>query len=325
MKKTMIAFIVFSFLFCLSGCNNKNQPWKQHVYSHQDISFETEAEVCNIMDMNYSNDRIFIAMYLHFYKEESYSHQSQAEILSCNADGSDIQRIILEEDLEETETTYISKIVLYEDGSSLAVQQTSDDTNQRNELIRRNADGTIRWVKNTDILKDTQGNDAYIMDMFTDEDNITYLLCNGNKTLLFFLDPNGNVTNSKVINYVNNLKSMIMNKDKTFLFITYNEDLTKWFAFTYNPSANSYGEKEEIAINLHGYQLFKGISTDLILKNEIGIYSYNLGDTEMKSIMDFIDSDMEVSYFSNVLMLDNTCFAGAYKDLSDKLHIVIFR
>ncbi len=202
MKKIVCTIIVLVYMLCLTGCNESNLLYK-------DISFNTEVDQCIIRDMIYSNDRVIIAADLYFEKEETYSYQSHAEILSCNIDGSDIQRIMLEEDLQETEVTSISRMILYEDGSTLAVQITHDvNMNQRTELKRRNEDGTLRWVKSTDVLKDTLGNDAYILDMFTDEEGNTYLLCSGSKTLLFFLDPNGNVTNSKVINYVDmsNLK-----------------------------------------------------------------------------------------------------------------------
>ena len=59
------------------------------------------------------------------------------------------------------------------------------------------------------------------------------------------------------------------------------------------------------AVDLFNYTLFPGNSSDLLLTNSVGLYSWNLGDKEPARILQFMDVDMDAAYVSAVTFTED--------------------
>ena len=325
-------------IFNKDGSKEKenNQLAKQNVYSFVDIPFEIEADDYSIKAMTYNNDRLIVAMDIYTYDEEEGTSENRVEVFSCNADGSDLEKIELQKDSEKASTyTYINQMIMSEDGSVIAVEEAynEDYTDPENPIYENwmdlkcwNADGTVRWSKKLDELKTNPEDYVYIRSMFVDDEGNIYLLRNDNETMLVALDSNGNIMKNITLDEaaMANLSDMYITKDKTLILLTYNDDWTKLFATTYDPQTDTFSEKQEIPVNLNMYNISSGTTTDFILFNNNGVYSYNLGDTEVTTIMNSINSDLAASGFSYVTMVDDAHFVGAYYAMPDYITKLAF-
>ncbi len=328
----VILLLVFSvFIFNKNGSKGKenNLLAKQNVYSFVEIPFDIEANDYSIRAMTYKNDRLIVALDIYTYDEEEGTSENRMEIFTCNADGSDLENIELQKDSEKVSTyNYINQMLISEDGSVLALEEgyNEDYTDPENPIYENwmdlkcwNTDGTIRWSKNLDELKTNPEDYIYIGNMFVDDEGNIYLLRNDNETKFVTLDSNGALLKDITLDetVMANLSNMYITKDKTLLFLSYNDDWTKLYAITYDPKTDVYSEKQELPVNLNMYNINAGTTSDFILFNNNGVYSYNLGDAEVTPIMNIINSDLAASDFSYVTMVDDDHFVGAYRAMPE--------
>lgn len=82
-----------------------------------------------------------------------------------------------------------------------------------------------------------------------------------------------------------------------------------------NLETGTFGEK--LVSKVYLWDSHPGKASDLIIAGNTGIYSYNFGDEEQKLIMDFIDSDLPNTWFSNIVAVDDTHMLGVYSDYDD--------
>lgn len=61
------------------------------------------------------------------------------------------------------------------------------------------------------------------------------------------------------------------------------------------------------------YQTQSG-TTDLLLTNSEGVCSWTPGTTEVKKLMNYVDSDVNTSYFNNIVAIDDKTFIASYND-----------
>ena len=291
-----------------------------------------KADDYNILAMTYSSDKLSIAMDCFVYDEEEGTiAEEYTEILTCSTDGSDLQRT----KLEKNENSDISRLILLKEGSVLASSDSykEDNTDPENpiyeeweELTYWNVDGTIRWVKKLYELRTNTEDYLCIRKIRTDSEGNIYLLFNDNEISL--LSPDGNIVEQNILvnNVIVNINNIYFNRDNKLLILHYNEDRTKLLASKYDPNTGTLGEMQEVEFDLRFYNGQElGTTTDLILSNSSGIYSYNIGDMEIKPIMNFINSDFENSVFLYISMIDETHFAGAYRDrVTNDVKIAVF-
>ena len=75
------------------------------------------------------------------------------------------------------------------------------------------------------------------------------------------------------------------------------------------------GEKIKLPYNYYRYQNNNGNVYDLYLSDDYGIYGYNIGDTEITKIMDYISSDFSAGMLYQTAFIDeNTFFSYYYGD-----------
>ncbi len=335
MKKGFCIILVLSLMIGLIGCNGggakgkeDNQLAKQNVYSYYDIPFEIETEDYNILSMVYSNDRVMVVVGINSFDEESATSENHMAVYSYNVDGSDLQEVILQEEDEESDMTNrrISQTILGDDGTIYAVEHNNkeDYTNPEIPIYEEwinlkcwNTDGTLRWVKSLEEIKTNPDDYINIRNIFADVEGNIYLVREDNQLSIITLDVNGTITNSKELDsaVITNIDEIYMKKDNTLLILSYNDDWTKIFATIYDPNTDTLEDKQEVLVNLSSYTTVMGITTDFILLNGNGVFSYNLGDTEVVPIMNSINSDFAAASLVNATMIDDTHFIGTYREI----------
>ncbi|MBQ3105738.1 MAG: extracellular solute-binding protein [Lachnospiraceae bacterium] len=75
---------------------------------------------------------------------------------------------------------------------------------------------------------------------------------------------------------------------------------------TLDPATGEKGEPVELPFNRYNYSLKSGSGWDLYLVNGYGIEAYNIGDAQTTKLVDFIDSDLDLSNIWNLAVVSDT-------------------
>ena len=95
------------------------------------------------------------------------------------------------------------------------------------------------------------------------------------------------------------------------------------FAFVYSNGEKAHiqavdtitgqlGEKMELPFNYYRYSVQNGQYYDLYLSDEYGVYGYNMGDSEVLKLMDYISSDFRGNTMYQITFIDENSFLGGY-------------
>lgn len=243
-------------------------------------------------------------------------------LISVKLDGSDqqIHKLNMDEKLVQG---YMSGINMLSDGSVAAIYENyfEDLTDPVNPvymtnfyLMKWDNQGKLLWT--TD-LTDEDGNYIYAQTMLLDEaGNLT--IVTGDSQIIT-VDAQGKETGRTKMEdtIVNNMGQMITKSDGTMFITSYDDNWTKMFISTFDIKTGQVGEKKELPSNLVNYSIFAGNTTDFVLSNSFGIFTYNLGDAEPVKIMDFINSDLATYGLYNVSFIDDKTFVAKYYDSTE--------
>ena len=81
---------------------------------------------------------------------------------------------------------------------------------------------------------------------------------------------------------------------------------------TLDMQSGVYGEKTSLPFNYYRYQVMNGMSYDVYLSDDYGVYGYNIGDAELTKVMDYISSDFSGNYLYQASFLDENTFVAYY-------------
>lgn len=76
------------------------------------------------------------------------------------------------------------------------------------------------------------------------------------------------------------------------------------------------GEQTEFPY-ANNYSVRKGSNTDLLLTDNLGVYTLNIGDAEPKMIMNYINSDLPTNNIQYVQIVDDKHFVAIYNDIEN--------
>ena len=155
----------------------------------------------------------------------------------------------------------------------------------------------------------------YVNNMIVDDEKAIYLRTLGN---LVQFDMEGNLVK---------MVDSEQNELRDASIIILDDDLDK----------GTIGEKYKLPGLSYEYNFFPGVGYDLYLSNSIGIYGYNLGDSDKTLLMNYIDSDLETYGINNLVAISEREFFGFYdgasvpvrftkvdpKDVKDKQQITL--
>ena len=100
--------------------------------------------------------------------------------------------------------------------------------------------------------------------------------------------------------------------DGTWLFLTYNNDYTALTGQIYDPAAGAFGSQVELPANIQNYELTAGVNGTFLLTDQYGVSSWKEGDTDIKRLMNMVDSDLAASSMSYPVQISDEQFAAAY-------------
>lgn len=76
--------------------------------------------------------------------------------------------------------------------------------------------------------------------------------------------------------------------------------------------SGAFGEKTSLSFNYYRYQIMNGLHYDIYLSDDYGVYGYNIGDTEITKVMDYISSDFSSNYLYQTSFIDENTFVAYY-------------
>lgn len=104
--------------------------------------------------------------------------------------------------------------------------------------------------------------------------------------------------------------------DGTLMVMSYDENWTKCYLASYDLEAGVMGEQTEFPY-ANNYSVRKGSNTDLLLTDNLGVYTLNIGDAEPKMIMNYINSDLPTNNIQYVQIVDDKHFVAIYNDIEN--------
>ncbi len=241
--------------------------------------------------------------------------------ISAKIDGSDQQmvKLNLDESLAASQG-WVSGIYFLADNSIAAMYENynEDLTDPVNPvymnkfyLMKWDTQGNLLWTSD---MTDEEGNYLYAQTMIGDEAGNLTIITGDNQ--IISIDAQGKETGRRSMESANitNMGQMIAKPDGSMYITSYDDNWTKLFISAFDITTGQTGEKTELPSNLINYGMYAGNTTDLILSNSFGVYTYNIGDAEPVKIMDFINSDLATYGMQVVSFIDDKTFIAKYYD-----------
>lgn len=307
----------------LGACGDKDdnsQMAKENVYSFQEISQINSEE--NINDMIYLDGKLYLMTTRYSWDEEGNSDIAFGYYVS-NADGTDQNFVELSGPDREESNSWINSTLFTKGGYVYAVENSmyedgSDPENyiyeDRYYLTCWNLDGTLQWSERIDNTNpDEQSYCNYLLD---GGEGKALAIMGGSKYEAVLYGTDGKEISRKELeqNFFDRVNTIFTKDDGTLMVVSYDEDWTKCYLSKYDMEANTMGEQTELTF-ANNYNLRGGRDTDLLLTNNLGVYTWNIGDAEPKMIMNYVNSDLPTNNMQYVQMVDDQHFVAIYNDL----------
>lgn len=243
-------------------------------------------------------------------------------LVSMNQDGTDRKQQKLEMETENT-NGWMSNIKLLSNGSVVGLREegSEDWTDPENPIYTANyvlykwdTEGNPQWSSR---INTKEGEYLYAQSIIDDNAGNIIILTGDNKIYTF--DKDGKEVSQKEIPQGSNgyIGQIVVKKDGSVLVTSYNEEWTKIYVSKLDLATATMGDKVEVPSSLNGYSFYPGETTDFILSNNNGLYTFNVGDAEPVMFMNYINSDLESNNLNNVSILNDKEFIATYNDMED--------
>ena len=188
-------------------------------------------------------------------------------------------------------------------------------------LCSWNKDGSPAYETKFDLTKYQNDNSySYISRMVSIGDTLGLIMA-GDQSGLIQVSKDGTIGDLTKLSLERDVFShdatMAEKDDGTFLVAYYNDDWSKQFICTYDPATGKLGEEYQIPekAQYNGfYEFAAGKSTDVVYSNSEGLFGFNLGDTEVKKIMDYVNSDLSTYGLSSLYFIDDEHFIASFNE-----------
>lgn len=305
--KTALCLLLALTMAIPTGCGKsggENEKMnKDSVFSEEEINvnFPENFEINQIVG---NNDLLLIAGYS--YNDQSY--ESVSGWYTVKPDGSDFRAH------EGTANEWIDRALLLSSGKialfkSVSVSDESDPENFYYEnfsyLDIMDVDGNV--ISEIDINKDL-GIDYIQGAIETSDGNILLSAFDG----FTLVDTTGKIISKKKLDN-NDVYEFYKTKDGSIFTYFWGENGREYAKF--DEKTLEKGEVLTLPFSPDHYSVCgSSAQYDMILSDLAGLYSYNLGDTEPKEFMNFVNSNIPTSNISNLVFLDDGSFFGTYYD-----------
>ncbi|HKM04462.1 MAG TPA: extracellular solute-binding protein [Lachnospiraceae bacterium] len=178
-------------------------------------------------------------------------------------------------------------------------------------LVKLNTEGEEQWKVDLETYSKPDADYFYVNSALCNEKNQVVMLTTSG---IFIFDTEGKLVTNFDLGI--DCNSMYLLKDYSLLISTYGE---KGEFYQKVDATTGKLETEQYTLPTTSYnnRMSTGFGFDFFISNSSSIYGYNLGDTELKEIVNFIDSDFGFSYLNNIIGLSDTELIGQYYDDTD--------
>lgn len=318
-KKRLLFLMILSFMLGLTGCKKNGgtdaaaATTKNYVYSMQDIT-GFEAPISQVLK---GGDEIYA--YGFKWTEEAdnatiafYQMDSDTSLSRISTIATGVNESYNSFQMDSQGNIYCIKNVYgneYDDG--VEEDQYRDDY----YLVKMKFDGTEFFsVKLNDIpeLKKRGDENGYFYagNLILDESNGLYISC-VDTYAKFDLDGNYQkivADNQSPISTAN----LIPLSDGRMAALVYDD--TGMSIALADMEAGTIGESNKIPGASYEFSFYPGVGYDLFMVNNYGLYGYNIGDTDKKQIMSYIDSDFGFYNIYSIIGINDKEFIAMYDD-----------
>lgn len=310
MKKLWVYILAGLAVLVLAGCGKKGSEGnagssKAYVYKAEEIKIEGLEKDTNYSDFTIKDGRIYL------WNTKWLEEGSKITIISAGLDGSDVKSF----DINLKESSYLSWMNLDGQGNFYFIydeySQVETDTEEwewRDDYYLLKLDDSGREVWKQPL---NQAGQEYWVEWM-------HLLADGRIAIseqdgITFYDADGNISGNVSCPDKKD-GSVYFLQDGTVVVNSYNDKTNKSTLRKLNVDTGELSEEYAIPGNSGSYSLYPGTESDFLLVGNGGIFAYNLGDTELKKLMDFIDSDLTSSYAYNVCSVSEKELYGMMND-----------
>ena len=188
-----------------------------------------------------------------------------------------------------------------------------------------NTDGSLDWEKELEELSSQEEGAEwrYVSDVLVDKNNEVTLLISGDNPYKITVSGDGEVSGLQPLSeqfgkILYSRRGTVTDESGKMMFLYSDEnDWTKSFLISYDPASDTFGDPVEMPKNFgwNGFNnLSAGIDSDLIYNTSEGVFTYNAGDEESVKKMDYINSDVNITYMRGFIELDSQSFLGLYEE-----------
>lgn len=308
-KKYLFLFTVLTLIVAVSGCGKKNTKAidKNTIYREEELKI-------NFPD-GFEPDRISLSgdkLVFRGYSYDDINGYSKEYCGTVNVDGSDLKYFEME--CPEDSYQYIDNIIPADNNELLIsytryteiYEEDNYSSSSENFIGRFSSDGKL--IKQIE-LSTIVGEENWVQSMhFIDGKIVLYV---GEKIVVL----NSNMEVDKVVDnssdYIDAIYEIKNGKHVVMKWDENGEGL-----YEYDLNTFKTGNKIEIPFSFYAYSIAEGGKSgyDFILRDNIKVYGYNVGDSEMKPLLNFIDSDIYVSYFNMFAPIESEVFISASTD-----------
>lgn len=181
-------------------------------------------------------------------------------------------------------------------------------------------DGSLLWESEMESLS-TEDQYLYVNAMLPKPDGSMTMLLSGDATYKQDVSADGVIGSrdkfeSDNADLLNRAYYLLPKADGTLVLIYADEnDWTKQYIVNYDVDKDQVGEASLMPASfaLYGYNgMSAGMTSDLIYSDTYGVYTFNAGDEEGTKRMDFINSDVGITYLMSLTELDENSFLGMF-------------
>ncbi len=309
-RKIYLIGIVFLFVMTLMGCQMgqetteaQNASAKEYVYHMESLNYEDDR-CTNILK---GGDNLYAYGY---YWEEGKPQQLKLKIL--NPDGS-----IKEENeilFEQNESCYelVADKAGYIYGIKIMVNEDPENYQESFALMKYTPQGEEVFcidLNNMPELQELKEDDYFYTGSVMPKDDFLYVNIMG-KYVKFDCDGNFvKILQSTGETIYDNAQFYALLNGKVGALCY--EDTGTYVAYV-DLETGEVSQKTKIPGNSYEYSVYAGIGYDFYLVNSYGVFGYNVGDTELSPIMNYINSDFESYSLYQLVPISETEFFATY-------------
>lgn len=324
-KKGTVLALAAVMTLALGACGGKDankQLAKENVYSFQEIAQLDEND--SIDNVVYKDGMLYLLATQYRYDEETGEYSVTFGYYKMGLDGSDQSFVKLEDPERQEDNSWFNATLLTEAGYVYAVENCSyqDDSDPDNYIWEDryyltcwNVDGELQWSERIDNVREDEY--TYCNNLLDMRDGSAMAIMGGSRYETVQYAPDGREVARQDLDQelFERVVSTFVGQDGKLRMIFYeDDDWTKRYIASYDLETGELGEKSEVTFG-ENFSIYQGVNSDLLLTNNMGVYTWNMGDAEPAKLVDFVNSDLPTNNLRYIQMVDDQHFVAIYNDL----------